>query len=84
MHDKHHKYESVAVVGREILTPKMMETVILVCDGLDNLDIAKKMGLTRNTVQNQRYLAMQRLKPQGVHNVATLVKWAIVTGVYKL
>ena len=84
VNNKHHEYDSVALIGREILTPKMKETVILICDGLNNREISQKMGISINTVENQRQMAMNRLQYQGVHNVATLVKWAIVTGVYKL
>lgn len=84
MNNKHHEYESVALVGQDILTPKQKETVILICDGLCNREISQKMGISINTVENQRHMALCKLKAQGVHNVATLVKWAIVTGVYKL
>ena len=84
MNNKHHEYDAVALIGREILTPKMKQTVILICDGLSNPEIAEQMGISVNTVENQRHMAMNRLRYQGVHNIATLVKWAIVTGVYKL
>jgi DNA-binding CsgD family transcriptional regulator len=84
MKDKHGLYEAVAVVGVNLLTPKQKETVILVCDGLSNPEIAEHMGISVKTVENQRQMAMDKLRSQGVHNVATLVKWAIVTGVYQL
>lgn len=84
MHDKHYEYSHVALVGRELLTPKQKETVLLICDGLSNREIAEQMGISIKTVENQRQMVLDKLKHQGVHNVATLVKWAIVTGVYKL
>lgn len=84
MHDKHYEYTHVALIGRELLTPKQKETVLLICDGLSNPEIAVQMGISVHTVENQRQMAMNKLKGQGVHNTATLVKWAIVTGVYKL
>jgi DNA-binding NarL/FixJ family response regulator len=84
MHNKHHEYESTALIGQEILSPRQKETVILICDGLCNREISQKMAISIKTVENQRQIAMDKLKHQGVHNVATLVKWAIVTGVYKL
>jgi len=84
MKDKHYEYTQVALIGREILTPRQKELVMLVCDGLNNTEIAEHMGLSVNTVENHRNLVMVKLKQQGVHNVATLVKWAIVTETYKL
>ena len=84
MLDKHYEYTSVALIGREILTPRQKEIIILICDGLSGPEISKKLKLSVKTVDNHRHITMDKLRSQGVHNIATLVKWAIVTEVYKI
>ena len=80
----HAQYKSAITNTQELLSPKQKEIVILICDGLDNKGISEHMGIAPNTVANHRYLAMTKLASQGVHNTATLVKWAIVTKTYTL
>lgn len=70
--------------GRSIITESQKEIICHLCDGLKGPEVAELMRLSNKTIENQRHLAMCRLKHQGVHNTYTMVKWAIASGVYKL
>jgi DNA-binding NarL/FixJ family response regulator len=59
------------------LSPRELEVLRHICDGLSNRDIATKLGLSVNTVAVHRANIMKTL---GVHKTAELVMYAIQNG----
>src|SRR5262249_12861403 len=59
------------------LTPRELEVLQLICDGLSNKEIAEKLELSVNTVAVHRANIMNTL---GVHKTAELVVYAIQNG----
>jgi DNA-binding NarL/FixJ family response regulator len=59
------------------LSPRELEVLRLICDGLSNRAIAAKLGLSVNTVAVHRANIMKAL---GVHKTAELVVYAIQNG----
>ena len=62
---------------RNRLTPRELEVLQLICNGLSNRAIAAKLGLSANTVAVHRANIMNTL---GVHKTAELVVYAIQNG----
>jgi len=56
------------------LTPREIEIMLLIADGMKNEDIAKKLFLARRTVDTHRQNLMTKLK---VKNTAGLVRFAL-------
>ena len=63
--------------ARNRLTPRELEVLQLICNGLSNRAIAAKLGLSANTVAVHRANIMNTL---GVHKTAELVVYAIQNG----
>ncbi len=59
------------------LSPRELEVLRLICDGMSNRAIASKLGLSVNTVAVHRANIMKAL---GVHKTAELVVYAIQNG----
>jgi DNA-binding NarL/FixJ family response regulator len=59
------------------LTPRELEVLQLICDGLTNKAIARRLNLSANTVAVHRANIMHRL---GIHKTAELVSYAIRNG----
>ncbi len=62
---------------RHRLTPRELEVLQLICDGLSNKDIAARLKLSANTVAVHRANIMSTL---GVHKTAELVVYALQHG----
>lgn len=62
---------------RPRLTPRELEVLQLICDGLSNKEIAVQLGLSANTVAVHRARIMNAL---GVHKTAELVMYALQNG----
>jgi len=62
---------------RTTLTPRELEVLQLICDGLSNKEIAAQLGLSANTVAVHRARIMNAL---GVHKTAELVMYALQHG----
>ena len=62
---------------RNRLTPRELEVLQLICDGLSNRAIAARLNLSANTVAVHRANIMNTL---GVHKTAELVVYAIQNG----
>ena len=62
---------------RNRLTPRELEVLQLICNGLSNREMAAKLGLSVNTVAVHRANIMNTL---GVHKTAELVVYAIQNG----
>jgi len=61
----------------EDLTPRERDVVKLIAEGNANKKIAKKLGISIRTVEHHRFNVTKKL---GVSNTASLVKYAIKTG----
>jgi DNA-binding NarL/FixJ family response regulator len=59
------------------LTPRELEVLQLICDGLSNREIAAKLDLSANTIAVHRANIMNTL---GVHKTAELVVYALQNG----
>src|SRR5688572_20121021 len=59
------------------LTPRELEVLQLICDGLSNREIAGRLGLSPNTIAVHRANIMNTL---GVHKTAELVAYALQHG----
>jgi DNA-binding NarL/FixJ family response regulator len=62
----------------QLLTPRQREILQLIAEGCTTKDIAKKLGLSVNTVEVHRANLMERLN---IHDIATLVRYAITAGI---
>ena len=62
---------------RNRLTPRELEVLQLICDGLSNKDIAARLKVSANTVAVHRANIMSTL---GVHKAAELVAYALQHG----
>jgi DNA-binding NarL/FixJ family response regulator len=62
----------------DLLTPRQREILQLIAEGYTTKDIAKKLGLSMNTVEVHRANLMDRL---GIHDIAGLVRYAISSGI---
>jgi DNA-binding NarL/FixJ family response regulator len=69
--------EALAGEERTRLTPRELEVLQLICDGLSNKEIATRLGLSANTVAVHRAHIMNAL---GVHKTAELVMYALQHG----
>lgn len=65
---------------RTSLTPRELEVLQLICDGLSNREIAARLNLSANTVAVHRANIMNTL---GVHKTAELVVYAIQNGLVR-
>jgi two-component system response regulator NreC len=59
------------------LTDRELEIIALIAQGLSNKEIGEKLFISHRTVDTHRTNVMSKL---GVHNVAGIVKFAIVNG----
>ena len=62
----------------EVLTPRQLEVLQLIAEGLSTKEIAARLDLGVKTVETHRAELMQRL---GIHGVAGLVRYAIRAGI---
>jgi DNA-binding NarL/FixJ family response regulator len=69
----------VPLMGEERtrLTPRELQVLQLICDGLSNREIAARLGLSANTIAVHRARIMNAL---GVHKTAELVMYALQHG----
>ena len=61
----------------DVLSKRELDVVELVANGLTTPEVAKKLGLSPNTISRHRERIMKKL---GVHSTTDLVKFAIRTG----
>jgi two-component system nitrate/nitrite response regulator NarL len=74
--------ESVATPKASVrLTKREREILILIVDGMKNLQIATRLGVTERTIETYRHRLMQKLN---VRSVAGLIKFAISEGITEL
>lgn len=58
-------------------SPRRFETLTYLCEGLNNEQIAKKMGIAVKTVEKHRHALYRHV---GTSNIVLLVRWAIREG----
>lgn len=64
----------------DVLSPRELEVLRMVAEGLTTPEIAEKLGLSPKTVSRHRERIMEKL---GLHSVALLVRYAIRHGLIK-
>ena len=64
--------------SHDLLTPRQREILQLIAEGYTTKDIARKLGLSTNTVEVHRANLMDRLN---IHDIAGLVRYAISAGI---
>jgi DNA-binding NarL/FixJ family response regulator len=62
------------------LTPRQREVLLRIAEGLPTKAIGRRLGISIKTVEAHRGQLMERL---GIHDVASLVRYAIRTGLIK-
>ena len=62
----------------ETLSPRQLEVLRLVADGLTTPAISRRLGLSEKTVETHRSELMKRLD---IHDVVTLVRYAVRLGI---
>jgi DNA-binding NarL/FixJ family response regulator len=60
------------IAGQEVLTGREKEILLLVRDGLTNVEIARRFGISHRTVEAHRFHAMKKLH---LHNQSELVAY---------
>jgi len=66
---------------KELLTPREQEILKLVAEGHSNHEIAKRLFLSKKTVETHRANIMRKLE---LHDVTELVKYALRRGIIRL
>lgn len=79
MTESKEKQKSVtAIIQRDQLTPREIEIIKLLAEGMSSPDIAKKLFRSSRTIDTHRTNIMKKI---GVHNIAGLIKYAIQNGI---
>jgi DNA-binding NarL/FixJ family response regulator len=79
MAESKEKQKSVtAIIQRDQLTPREIEIIKLLAEGMSSPDIAKKLFRSSRTIDTHRTNIMKKI---GVHNIAGLIKYAIQNGI---
>ncbi len=63
------------------LTPRQREILTLIAEGLNTKDIGRRLNISGKTVESHRAQLMERLN---IHDVASLVRFAIKVGLIKV
>ena len=63
--------------GRRELTPRQLEILLMVCEGLTAREIAAKLNLSIKTIEFHKASLSERLN---IHTTAGLVRHAVRTG----
>jgi len=64
-----------------LLTPRQREILTLIAEGLNTKDIGRRLNISAKTVESHRAQLMERLN---IHDVASLVRFAIKVGLIKV
>jgi two-component system NarL family response regulator len=79
MAESNKKQKSVnEIIQRDQLTPREIEIIKLLAEGMSSPDIAKKLFRSSRTIDTHRTNIMKKI---GVHNIAGLIKYAIQNGI---
>lgn len=65
----------------DLLSKREMEVIQLTAEGYPQKDIAKKLNMSRRTVDSHRFNIMKKLD---LHGVAAVTRWAVSNGIVEL
>jgi DNA-binding CsgD family transcriptional regulator len=67
----------MGIAPSELLTPRQLQVLLCIAEGMSTKEIADLMGVSVKTAETHRALMMERL---GIFNVAGLTRYAIRLG----
>ena len=73
--------EALPLEAVKVLSPREIEVARLVAEGFSSKELAARLGLSVRTVEKHRANIMEKV---GVHEVASLVRWCVQTGLVKM
>ncbi|MEI6051795.1 MAG: response regulator transcription factor [Opitutaceae bacterium] len=73
--------QSFSLEAVKVLSAREIEVARLVAEGFSSKELATRLGLSVRTVEKHRANIMDKL---GVHEVASLVRWCVQTGLVKM
>lgn len=73
--------EALALEALKVLSAREIEVARLVAEGFSSKELAARLGLSVRTVEKHRANIMEKV---GVHEVASLVRWCVQTGLVKM
>ena len=73
--------EAFSLEAVKVLSAREIEVARLVAEGFSSKELAARLGLSVRTVEKHRANIMEKV---GVHEVASLVRWCVQTGVVKM
>ena len=73
--------ETLPLEAVKVLSAREIEVARLVAEGFSSKELAARLGLSVRTVEKHRANIMEKV---GVHEVASLVRWCVQTGLVKM
>jgi DNA-binding NarL/FixJ family response regulator len=73
--------EALSLEAVKVLSAREIEVARLVSEGFSSKELAARLGLSVRTVEKHRANIMEKV---GVHEVASLVRWCVQTGLVKM
>ena len=73
--------EDFSLEAVKVLSAREIEVARLVAEGFSSKELAARLGLSVRTVEKHRANIMEKV---GVHEVASLVRWCVQTGLVKM
>ena len=73
--------EALSLEAVKVLSAREIEVARLVAEGFSSKELAARLGLSVRTVEKHRANIMEKV---GVHEVASLVRWCVQTGLVKM
>ena len=73
--------EAFSLEAVKVLSAREIEVARLVAEGFSSKELAARLGLSVRTVEKHRANIMEKV---GVHEVASLVRWCVQTGLLKM
>ena len=73
--------EALPLEAVKVLSAREIEVARLVAEGFSSKELAARLGLSVRTVEKHRANIMEKV---GVHEVASLVRWCVQTGLVKM
>ena len=73
--------EAFSLEAVKVLSAREIEVARLVAEGFSSKELAARLGLSVRTVEKHRANIMEKV---GVHEVASLVRWCVQTGLVKM
>lgn len=77
----HHSKHEVETDSLELLTPRERAILQLVAEGCSNKEIARRLSVSVNTINNHRANIMRKLD---IHDTAGLIRYSVKKGLIKI